>query len=116
MSRWDQVVLVQAHDTRLDQLRHRRATLPQRAELDRSAEELVALERRVGEVEAEHRELTRRQARIEDEVASVVARAERSEARLYDGTVHNPKDSPPCRTRSWRCGGGRQRSRTTSWR
>ena len=44
MSRWDALLSVQEHDTAVDQLVHRRAHLPSRADLDAAMGELRALE------------------------------------------------------------------------
>ena len=76
---------VQAHDTRLDQIAHRRRTLPELAEL-------TGLERRAGEAaDAVVRartlvgDLTREVAKAEADVEQVRSRATRNRARLDAG-------------------------------
>ena len=51
MTRWDDLLAVQEHDTTIDQLVHRRAHLPSRAELDEVMAELAGLEASAAEVE-----------------------------------------------------------------
>lgn len=83
----EQLLTVQEIDTAGDRLRHRRATLAERAELARREEELVALDARSADVRAQRAEIGRAQARREDEVAALLDKAARSDALLYSGTV-----------------------------
>lgn len=92
MSRWDALLAVQEHDTRVDQLEHRRRTLPVREELEGVMAQLAALEGQVAEVEGRKHELVREQRRIEDEVASLGAKVEQHDKTLYGGTVNSPKE------------------------
>ena len=46
MTRWDALLAVQEHDTSIDQLTHRRRTLPARSELEAGMAELTELEQR----------------------------------------------------------------------
>lgn len=78
---------VQEHDTLIDQLGHRRRTLP---ELER----LASLQRRMTELEVELAdargvldEVGRRQAALEHELAVVEAKLAEDQARLYSGGV-----------------------------
>jgi predicted nucleic acid-binding Zn-ribbon protein len=92
MSRWDALLVVQEHDTAVDQLEHRRRHLPEQAELDRLVAGFGGLDARAGEVEAQRHELARSQSRIEDEVASLTEKAAQHDKALYGGTVSNPRD------------------------
>jgi predicted nucleic acid-binding Zn-ribbon protein len=92
MSRWDALLKVQDHDTHIDQLEHRRIAMPARAELDQVMGALGALEERVGEVQVAREELTRRQQRLEDEIATLAAKAEQHDKMLYGGTIGNPRE------------------------
>ncbi|HEX4866655.1 MAG TPA: C4-type zinc ribbon domain-containing protein [Acidimicrobiales bacterium] len=92
MSRWDALLAVQEHDTRIDQLEHRRRTLPARAELDGAMAELAKLEQRAAEVQATRHDLARSQQRLEDEIASINAKAAQHDAMLYGGTIGNPRE------------------------
>jgi uncharacterized protein len=91
MSRWDDLLAVQEHDTKIDQLQHRRRALPERAELDAVMTELVAVDAAATEAEARHAELSRSQQRIDDEVASLRAKSDQSNNTMYGGTVTNPR-------------------------
>ena len=83
---------LQAHDVRLDQLRHRRAALPERAaiaELERQRAELATV---LAGVRAERDTVAREQKRLEDEVALVAAKAAAEDKKLYSGSVTAPKE------------------------
>ncbi len=92
MSRWDALLAVQEHDTRVDQLTHRSKTLPARAELDAVMSELSRLETRVAEVDAARHELQRAQQRLEDEISTISAKATQHDKTLYGGTIGNPRE------------------------
>ncbi|MFZ6005020.1 MAG: zinc ribbon domain-containing protein [Actinomycetota bacterium] len=92
MSRWDALLAVQDHDTHADQLVHRRATLPARAELEGVMGDLAKLEARQAEVEASRHELARSQQRLEDEISSINERASQHDKLLYGGTIGNPRE------------------------
>jgi len=76
---------LQGIDTGLDQLAHRRAHLPELAELDRLARELSATEDQRARAQAEVDDLDRDIARLERDVEQVRARKERDSTRLADG-------------------------------
>jgi predicted nucleic acid-binding Zn-ribbon protein len=88
----DALLDVQAHDTRLDQIRHQMAALPAREERDAAAGALAAVEAQV----AAHREqrdvLARDQGRLDDEVASLSEKRKGFDTKLYSGTVSNPRE------------------------
>jgi uncharacterized protein len=92
MSRWESLLTVQGHDTHVDQLKHRLASLPGRAELARNAEALAVLDERIAAVESRRTDLSRSQQRLEDEVASLTEKATQADKRLYSGTVSNPRE------------------------
>lgn len=77
---------LQAIDTSLAQIAHRRKTLPEIADLDRLARELSALEdeRVRGQVAVD--DIDRDIARLEKDIDQVRARADRDRARLDAGT------------------------------
>ena len=92
MSDLEHLLDVQAHDTRIDQLRHRRATLPERAELA-EAEQAVARAQKVrADVDAQRAALAADQRRLEHEVASAKERIAGAEQALYGGTTANPRE------------------------
>lgn len=83
---------LQAKDSTLAQLLHRRASLPEHAriaELEAQAEELDG--RRI-EADTEVSDLTRAQSKADAEVEHVKARRARDEDRLGSGAITNPKD------------------------
>ncbi|MGH9278830.1 MAG: zinc ribbon domain-containing protein [Acidimicrobiales bacterium] len=92
MTPFDDLLVVQEHDTAIDRLRHRRATLPELAELARIEEELVALERTLGEAAAARDDVARREKRLEDEVATIEAKITEIEGRMYSGAVTVPRE------------------------
>ncbi|MDE3086371.1 MAG: hypothetical protein KGJ77_06360 [Acidobacteriota bacterium] len=83
----DRLLEIQEHDTRVDQLRHRRATLPERAELAELGARRAALEARLGGVRTERDELAARQANLEAQIEAAKARRTELERRLYGGQV-----------------------------
>ncbi|MFV2111103.1 zinc ribbon domain-containing protein [Micromonospora sp. LOL_025] len=77
---------LQAIDTTLAQLAHRRRSLPERAELDALARELSALEDERVRAQVAVDDLDRDIARMEKDVDQVRARKSKNEARLAAGT------------------------------
>lgn len=83
---------VQAHDLVLDQLRYRRQSLPERAELGDRRSALARLEAALVDGEARAHQMARAQRRLEDEIESVETHAASSERQLYSGTIQVPKE------------------------
>jgi uncharacterized protein len=83
---------VQALDTRLDQLAHRRRTLPEHAALAELETELGVLRDQQVEAETEQSDLARELKKAEGDVDQVRARAERDQQRLDAGQVSSPKE------------------------
>lgn len=92
MTRWDDLLDVQDHDTSIDQLVHRRGHLAARTELDQVMAELAALELTVADLEVGRQELGRNQQRLEDEIASLTAKATQHDKALYGGSISNPRE------------------------
>jgi hypothetical protein len=92
MSRWDALLAVQEHDTTADQLDHRKRTLPARVELDGVMTSIATIDQRTTAVEAARHELQRVQQRLEDDIATIAAKAKDHEKILYGGTVGNPRE------------------------
>ena len=92
MTVFDDLLVVQEHDTRIDQLRHRRETLPERARLVEIGDQVAGLEREAAEASVARDELAREQKLHEDEVASLGDRKMSAEAKLYGGEVSNPRE------------------------
>jgi predicted nucleic acid-binding Zn-ribbon protein len=78
---------LQAADTAIAQLRHKRATLPELAAIAEAAERGGALHAQVVEIETRVQDLAGEQRRLENDVEAVRTRATRDEQRLTGGGV-----------------------------
>jgi predicted nucleic acid-binding Zn-ribbon protein len=76
---------LQAVDTALAQLRHRRATLPELAAITQRAAEAAELETALVEVQTSVGDIATEQRRLENDVDAVQTRAGRDEQRLQTG-------------------------------
>lgn len=83
---------LQAHDTRLDQLGHQLATLPEKEQQAAAAAALVDAEAVIVAEEATRDGLAREQKRIDDEVETLRAKRAGFDQKLYGGTVTNPRE------------------------
>jgi len=83
---------VQDHDTAIDQLRHRLATLPERSQLAEVQRRLAALEARVAEVQVGRDELGVRQSALEQQIEASRSRRAELERRMYGGQVSSARD------------------------
>jgi predicted nucleic acid-binding Zn-ribbon protein len=82
---------LQALDSALDRLAHRRRTLPELAEIDRLDALVDGLRDGVVRAETALSDLTREQDRFEREIEQVRARKTRDEERMASGAISNPK-------------------------
>ncbi|MFJ8041260.1 zinc ribbon domain-containing protein [Kitasatospora sp. NPDC096147] len=89
----DQIRLLdlQAIDSKLDQLAHRRRSLPEHAEIDKATAEHTALKDLVIAAQAQLGDTEREQTKAEQDVEQVRARAARNQQRLDSGTG-SPRD------------------------
>ena len=92
MTVFDQLLRVQEHDTHLDQLRHRRSTLTERVALEGQRRRIDEHDAITASVRERREAVGRDQKRIEDEVASVEAKAKDVDKTLYSGTVTSPRE------------------------
>jgi predicted nucleic acid-binding Zn-ribbon protein len=92
MSAFEQLLLVQEHDTHLDQLRHRHATLPERSTLEQQRRAIEAHDAQTRATRDQRDSIARDQKRIEDEVATVEAKATEVNETLYSGSVRSPRE------------------------
>jgi uncharacterized protein len=83
---------VQAHDTVLDQLRHRMETLPERAELAGVRRRLAQVSAAMAEVQALVDELVGRQGALEQHIAAAAKRRHEIEERMRSGAVSASRD------------------------
>jgi len=89
---FERLLEVQDHDTKVDQLRHRRATLPERAELAELESRRAALDARTGGVRVERDERAERQATLEGQIEAAKSRKSELERRMYGGQVGSARD------------------------
>ncbi len=83
---------LQALDSRLDRLAHRRRTLPEHEEIDRLGSRLATLRDLVVAAETEDSDAAREQTKAEQDVDQVRSRAERDQQRLDSGQITSPKE------------------------
>ena len=89
---FDALLEVQDHDTRLDQIRHRIESLPERAEVTAGARRLGELDDAIEARSATRAEIVRDQRRLEDEIESIGEKRKQVEATLYSGSVSNARE------------------------
>jgi predicted nucleic acid-binding Zn-ribbon protein len=86
------LLLVQERDIALDQLRHRRDAMPERAELIARLAELRQKEAERAEIGERHRAVLAEERRIDDEAQAVGERADEVNKRLYSGSTTSPRE------------------------
>ncbi len=79
---FDTLMEVQEHDTVIDQLRHRRATLPERASLAEVTVRRTELAASLSSLQAQIDDLASRQGRLEEQIATTAARRHQLEERM----------------------------------
>lgn len=92
MSALETLLDVQEHDTHLDQLRHRRATLPERAALADIEARIASGAAALVDAVSRRDEVAGRQSALEADIATAVSRISEIEKRLYGGTVSASRD------------------------
>ncbi|HET9444099.1 MAG TPA: C4-type zinc ribbon domain-containing protein [Acidimicrobiales bacterium] len=92
MSALEAVLSVQDHDTVIDQLRHRRQSLPERAALQALEARRRELAARRQEAAARRDEVAARQAELERAMAVSEARVGEIDRRMYSGQVTASRD------------------------
>lgn len=92
MSAFEQLLVVQQHDTHEAQLNHRRAVLPERTALQEVEVEVSAIGGRLTAAEQHHHELSREQKRLEDQISVLQAKATSVDKAMYGGTVSNVRE------------------------
>ena len=92
MASFDDLLTLQTHDSAADRLRHRKATLPERAELEAKRAAHAELEARRAEVSERRDAELREERRLDDEVRTLEAKAKAVDSKMYSGTVSSPKE------------------------
>ena len=88
----EQLLIVQEHDIALDQLRHRRETLPERDVLVRSATAIRGLQAPITETSGRRDLVSRDVHRLEDEAVSVAGKAAEVNLAMYSGKTTSSKE------------------------
>jgi predicted nucleic acid-binding Zn-ribbon protein len=83
---------LQAHDSAIDRLDHRRGSLPEDARLAELADALAAVDQLTAERDGTLATVQREQARLEHEIDMVTTKARNEEARAVSGKVTSPKE------------------------
>ena len=89
---YDTLIVVQEHDTALDQLRHRIEAMPERLALAEVRARQAAVTGAMVEVQAQVDELSGRQAVLEERIAASAKRRNELESRMRSGSVTASKD------------------------
>jgi hypothetical protein len=92
VSALEDLLAVQAIDTTLDQLRHRRANLPERTELKDVEAKRKALAEELAAAVSVRDEVAGRQANLEKDIAASEARIVEIDKRMYSGEVTASRD------------------------
>ena len=87
MNPLERLLELQALDTRIAQLEHREAQLPEREELRLLEREAPGVDTRVATAEQHHGDLERLRRRYDDDLGSVLAKRDREPELLYSGRV-----------------------------
>ncbi|HYL53208.1 MAG TPA: C4-type zinc ribbon domain-containing protein [Acidimicrobiia bacterium] len=88
----ERLLALQEHDTALDRLRHRRASLPERAELDARSSELRAQQAARLTLQTRRDAVHSEERRLDDEARSIEVHAAEVDKRLYSGTISSPRE------------------------
>jgi predicted nucleic acid-binding Zn-ribbon protein len=83
---------LQAHDSAIDRLEHRRGSLPEDARLAELADALAAVGQLTAERDGHLATVQREQSRLEHEIDMVTTKARSEEARAVSGKVTSPKE------------------------
>jgi hypothetical protein len=93
MSDLEHLLELQANDTAADQLRHRRANLPERTEITRLESVIAQRRDALAEPTAQRAALGRDQKRLEDEIATVTTKIASVDSQLYGSSLTSPKEA-----------------------
>lgn len=92
MKGMERLLELQELDLSIDRLESRKADLEAGTEVEASRVKVHELEEKVGEIRLTLDSVRQEQSRLETEVASLEAKIGAEQARLYDGSVANPKE------------------------
>ncbi|HEX4219216.1 MAG TPA: hypothetical protein VHZ02_12640, partial [Acidimicrobiales bacterium] len=89
---FDTLLLVQEHDTTIDQLRHRKVTMIERRELAELEARHAALDTAASELRTQVEDLSARQGSIEEQIAASAKRRHDIEQRMLSGDTSASRD------------------------
>ena len=92
MAELEALLEVQARDTTTDQLQHRKANVPERAQLEELRRERAAGQAELKRIDARLAEAESRRTELESEVADADSRISSIEARMFGGTVTSSRE------------------------
>ncbi len=92
MDSLEPLIVVQEHDLALDRLRHRHATLPERALVPSAESDIVALDGEIAARRVPLGDLARTEQKYEDEAQKLAEQAEAANTKLYSGEITSPKE------------------------
>lgn len=92
MTPLEQLLLVQEHDSALDQLRHRKATLPERAAISRAEALIRELAAPLAEARGDRDVVARDVRRLEDEAEATAAKVIEVDKAMYSGSITSPRE------------------------
>jgi predicted nucleic acid-binding Zn-ribbon protein len=88
----ERLLTVQEHDSAIDHLEHRRATLPARQQLAAAEAEAAGGRPALADAQARRDEVVRAVKRLEDEATASADKAAEVEKTLYSGAVSSPRE------------------------
>lgn len=88
----ERLLLVQEHDSAIDHLEHRRASLPIREELAAAEADADRTRPALADAQARRDEVVRAVKRLEDEATATSDKAAEVERTLYSGSVTSPRE------------------------
>ena len=92
MDSLDPLLVVQEHDLALDRLRHRHATLPERAAVAAAEAAVAGLDVEIAQRRAPLAALVTSEQKFEDEAQKLAGQAEAANTKLYSGEITSPKE------------------------
>jgi predicted nucleic acid-binding Zn-ribbon protein len=88
----DTLLELQARDTAIDRLRHRRDTIPERGSLDEVRTDLTAVEKQLADASERRDEVVSEERKLDDEAGSLETKAIEVERTMYSGEVTSPRE------------------------
>ena len=91
-NRFDDLFVLQDHDSALDRLRHQHDTLPERAAVTDTEAKLATIEAALALVRTDRDGIDRREKALDDEASSLKTKADEVERKMYSGEISSPKE------------------------